>query len=114
MKEEKLNVINKCLKCGKCCSNLIINKKYIDKRFKKHTTKKKYTDENNEFIRKFWNKISETDFYYGFECIVFDKIKNICTDYVNRPKICSNYPFYGDKYTKTHQEGCGYNINYEL
>jgi|SRR3972149_6522737 len=107
----------KCRKCGMCC-------KAIPLRFGLTHLAQRKNCADAKFIIKHWLSISHVQaLYYNKElvsgggiyfytCLLLDK-RNRCKVHNRKPKICSGYPWYGEKEKRDvakliRKEGCGY------
>lgn len=109
-KTSKYKVEGKCLKCGKCCSNIA---------FKIDRNNYIRTKEEFEYIKKFDKKFNhfkingiDKDGAMLFKCKSL-KDNNECKDYFFRSLYCRKYPNISQKYLQESRntlEGCGYKI----
>jgi Fe-S-cluster containining protein len=106
----------KCRQCGYCCSAIVILYGAWSIREKKCASLK--------FILKNWIPISRVEAIrrnselacvnngFFWTCLLFDERTRKCGNYKGRPRICSEYPWYGEKPKGNailiRKEGCGY------
>ena len=98
-----------CLKCGKCCDNILLNKSFFD-------TLAKLKDDRlgkKSFIDIHWKIKKEKEDAFVVICDLYNKKLKLCSDYENRPPVCSDYPLYEGcptiKDSPVIRKGCGYN-----
>lgn len=123
-----------CNACGSCCKVLFIedSPEDIDKLVEEEYPGVKdlwkldsWSD--HAFIKACWNPIAEEEAFkrnpelknwifsskrYFYECIYFEHNKCSIHYKGNKPQVCTEYPFYGEKPSKLHInilfDGCGY------
>lgn len=111
-----------CMNCGHCC-RLIIMPINHEEFLIRQNREAEFT-----FIRTNWTVISVEqalkiqpelrfctkkvlDKKTFLSCQLFDPVSNKCTNYNKRPKICSDFPYYGEKLKASElrvQINCGY------
>jgi Fe-S-cluster containining protein len=119
--------------CGNCCRVIRINlsPEYIANRIWTGDFPKSidnYTD--MEFAYLFWKPITmekaleinpylktwpfyDSDKVFYYTCTKFDESKNLCTVHETRPRVCSEFPWYGEVPGKEnsrylYSDKCGY------
>lgn len=120
LEEEEKEVENKCKRCGLCCKCILVN--YSHRRFFADIESKmsgvKFSGDLlfvlnnfvpisedevraiNPFVLRFKKENDERGFY---KCIKYSDDTKGCSDYENRPKVCSGFPFY-DRYVEVESD----------
>ena len=90
-----------CARCGSCCDPVIIE---ADVFFLcgELARSQEFPHHNHRFIAQHWHPVSGWKAEDGTECLsvrcdMFDPERRACTAYNDRPPVCSDYPWYGDK-----------------
>ena len=110
-------MIDKCNGCGQCCSHTHVGEQTHIKVQSNINLKgtDKFISENWIFQNKIEMKFGAP--FYIYSCKLLTK-ENRCSDYENRPYICSGYPYYESEDFNIWDNqpwdyvGCGYEMDH--
>ena len=95
-----------CARCGQCCQLIGWNPETGQRSWREVETLALRGHPDAIFMVAHWHYCWGTGYYW---CDCFDFETHLCTVHEQRPKVCSDYPYYGgDALPSKLHDGCAF------